>query len=320
MSSDLNENMTSEEIKAYAESVMQEAEQDRQGETKSDAEIVVSTSPPIETHAEDNVSSEATEGDPVGEDSGDSSNDPEWVTDEVKAEVAAYGIEGPDLSDFTSREELDRALRLLDKTVLRSGKEALSTDEPTRNEKGQFVKKEQNASEPEGDEPDGDRYEVSISPDLYDEEIVNEFTKMRDHYESRLKGLEEKFAEVSGRSKDQEFDSLVDSLGHVDLFGKTGKESKQELARREELNIAVEAQVLGLQRMGLNAVINEKLVDRVANMVFADELARKRLKQKTSKIAKQSNLRMGGSPTKPVPPSSDPREEADRLYRELERK
>jgi len=61
------------------------------------------------------------------------------------------------------------------------------------------------------------------------------------------------------------------------------------------------------------------LVGRVASMVFSDEINKKRLKQQTQKISRQSQLRLGGSPHKPQPPREDPREEADRLYRELER-
>jgi hypothetical protein len=158
-----------------------------------------------------------------------------------------------------------------------------------------------------------------LNKDLYDEDVIDEFTKMRDYYESRLEALESKFTEVSTRAEEQEFDQLVDSLGHAELFGKTGKESEKELERRRDLHVAVSAQLLGLDRLGRPAELSDKLVDRVANMVFADEISKKRLKQQTAKISKQSQLRMGGSPTKPQPPSEDPREAADRLYKELER-
>lgn len=313
MTTELNENMTSEEIAAYAETVAKEVEQERQGERKSDAAIVVDTAAPAKTPVEDNSDSETAD---EGEESGDST--PEWVTDELKAEVAAYGIEESDLSDFASREELDRALRILDKNALQAGRKALAESEtPTRDEKGKFVKKEEEEAEPE--KPSKPRYEVSLNKDLYDEEVIDEFTKMRDHYESRLEALEAKFTQVSIRSEEMEFDSLVDSLGHADLFGKTGKESQKELERRQDLMVQVNAQLIGLEKMGRPTVMSEQLVQRVANMVFADELAKKRLKQQTAKISKQSNLRMGGSPTKPLPPSEDPREAADRLYKELER-
>jgi hypothetical protein len=241
------------------------------------------------------------------------------LTDEVKAEVAAYGIDESDLSDFTSREELDRVLRLLDRKALESGREALAEGQ-TRNEKGQFVKTADDATgEPEEAAPQESRYEVSLSKDLYDEEIVSEFSRMKDYYESRLNALESRFTEVNAQAEEQKFDTYVDSLGHADLFGKTGKESQKELDRRKDLMVAVKAQMIGLEKLGRPAELTDQLVARVANMVFSDELAKKRLKQQTSKISRQSNLRQGGSPTKPTPVRDDPREEADRLYKELSR-
>lgn len=321
MSTDLNENMTSEDIKSYADTLVKEIEQERQGDRKSDAEIVASTSQPTKTTAEPNSGSQSAEVDDQGEESSQATA-PEWLTDDVKAEVAAYGIEESDLSDFASREELDRVLRLLDKTALESGRKALAESEKptTRNEKGQFTKQEESAPELPGEQSTrADRYEVSLSKDLFDEEIIDEFTKMRDYYESRLQSVEARFQEVSIQSEEQRFDNIVDSLGHADLFGKTGKESEKELERRKDLMVAVKAQTIGLERLGRPAEMTDQLVARVANMVFADEFAKKRLKQQTAKISKQSNLRMGGSPTKPQPLSEDPREAADRLYRELER-
>jgi len=321
MSDELNENMTSEEIKAYAESVIQEVEQDRQGETKSDAEIVVNTSAPIKTPAEERSGSDTVEGKSSNEESGSTSKVADWVTDDVKAEVAVYGIEESDLEDFATREDLDRALRLLDKAAIQAGRQALEESEvTTRNEKGQFTKKEAlDSEEPSEETRQSDKYEVALSPDLYDDEIIGEFERMRDHYESRLKSLESRFAETSAQAEEQQFDSFVDSMGHADLFGKTGSESQKELDRRRDLLLAVKAQAIGLERLGRPTEITDQLVARVANMVFADELSKKRLKQQTSKMSKQSNLRLGGSPTKPQSPSDDPREEADRLFKELER-
>jgi hypothetical protein len=194
---------------------------------------------------------------------------------------------------------------------------AESDEGSTRNEKGQFSKKEAKQEDAVG--KDSNRYEVSLSKDLYDDEIVNEFTRLRDHYESRLLVLEARFADVNAQAEEQQFDSYVDQLGFSDLFGKTGSESDEELERRRELHVAVKAQLIGLERLGRPAELNDNLVGKVANMVFADEITKKRLKQQTQKVSRQSQLRQGGSPTRPQPPREDPRDEADRLYRELER-
>ena len=101
------------------------------------------------------------------------------------------------------------------------------------------------------------------------------------------------------------------------MFGVTGKESEKELERRRDLNVAVKAQMIGLAKLGRPAEMSQQLISRVANMAFGEELGKKRLKQQTSKVSKQNQLRQGGSPTKPTPPRDNPRDEADRLYREL---
>ena len=316
---ELNENMSSDEVQAYAESVIQEVEEERQGEAKSDAAIVVDTSAPVKTPVEKKSDSESAEAESQSEEASDTPKVAKWVTDDVKAEMTTYGIDESDLSDFANREEFDRALRLLDKAAIQSGRKALADEgEATRNEKGQFVKKDE-PDEAGEETPKRERYEVQLNKDLYDEEIIDEFSRMRDYYESRLEAMDSRFAEVNTVAQEEQFDRYVDSLGATDLFGKTGQETEQELERRRDLHVAVNAQTIGLEKLGRPTEITEKLVARVADMVFAEELSKKRLKQQTAKISKQSQLRMGGSPTKPQPPSGDPRADADRLYKELER-
>ena len=326
--SEVTSETTSEEIAAYADSVAQEVESERQGEKKTNAQIINEIAP-IEESAENNASSKSAEVETQSEKSSDKLSSPKWINDDVKAEVAAYGISESDLSDFASREELDRALRLLDKTALEAGRKATVESETSnaRDKDGKFVKKEEaKPSVSEEETPKSGRYELSINKDEYDDGLVDELTRMRDHYEShrerqetRLAQLESRFTEVDASEEERKFDSYVDSLGHSDLFGKTGDESQKELERRNDLHVAVKAQLLGLERLGRPAELSDKLIERVANMVFATELSKKRLKQQTQKISRQSNGRMGGSPTKPLPPSSDPRDEFDRLYKELER-
>ena len=316
---------SSDEIKEFVEQLAQEVVQERKGEPekKSDAQITSEQAgtpqpgeEPKDIPAENKSGSNTA---PKGEETGDVEESLEWLTDDVKAEAAAYGIDEAELADFASREEYDRALRLFDKSALEAGRKALAESETqTRNEKGQFVKKEElKADQAKEEAPKDGRYQVALSPDLYDEEIIGEFTRMRDHYESRLEALEAYFAESRASQEEQRFDSLVDSLGHADLFGTTGKESEKELERRRDLNVAVKAQMIGLAKLGRPAELSDQLISRVANMVFGDELGKKRLKQQTSKIARQSQMRQGGSPTKPLPPRDSARDEADRLYREL---
>ena len=324
---EITEKSSSDEIKEYAEQVAKEVAIEREGE-KSDAQIVseqagksktpaVTKSGKPSAEVVDDDSDDATLdnlGDDVETESG-----PEWLTDDVKAEAAAYGINESEISDFTTREELDRALRLVDKSALEAGRKALAESEPTRNDKGQFEKKEQaNSDETKVEPKNSSGYEVSLDPELYDEEVINEFSKIRDHYESRFEALESHFREASASAEEQRFDGLVDSLELADLFGKTGHESKAELERRQDLHVALKAQMIGLENLGRPAELNKNLITRVARMVFADEIEKKELKQRTRKISQQSNRRQGGGATRPQDPRDNPRDEADRLYRELE--
>ena len=317
-----------EEIAAYAAQVVQEVAAERQGEPdkKSDAQIIVEHSgtiqsgdKPKETLAEKNSGSNTATDD--GEDSGTATEGPKWLTDEVKAEAAAYGFDESVMADFASREEFEKALRLFDKAAMEAGRKAMAEDEAqgvARNEKGQFVKKDEpKADAPKEAAPKEGRYQVSLNPELYDEEIISEFSRMRDHYESRLEVLEAHFADVTASAEEQRFDSLVDSLGHADLFGVSGKESDKELERRKDLHVAVKAQMIGLAKLGRPAEMSQQLISRVANMAFGEHLQKKLLKQQTRKISRQSDSRMGGSPTKPQPPSDNPADHYDRLYREM---
>jgi len=315
MSTDLADNATHQEIQEYVNQVVADVEKDRAGEQseeKTDSQQL----------AEDNdtpVVPETDSGDDKtakGEETGPEDQAEDWLDDDLKAEIAAYGIDEKELADFTSRDELERALRFLDRSALEVGRKALAEGgkdetqetEPARNEQGKFTKSE----------PKEGTFEVSLDKDVYDEGLVEELTRMRDHYESRLDAFESRFAEADARAEEQRFDSLVDSLGHADLFGVTGKESAKHLERRQDLHVAVKAQQIGLEMLGRGVDLDQLLVNRVARMVFADELGKKELKARTRKVSKQSDGRMGGSATKAQDQKEPLMEEMERLYKELE--
>lgn len=335
MSVELTEQTTPEEIQAFVDEIAEEragqteGQTDKPGDKKSDAAIVnghadneKKDSPVIPRDDETVEAPKAKASKGKDEKAADRS----WLDDDLKSEVSAYGISEEELADFTSREEVERALRFFDKSALEAGRKALAEGEskdPVRDDKGRFTKTETPAQEPEkasvGDFDKGGqfRYEVKLDKSVYDDEIVDEFTRMRDHYESRLEALESRLLEVDAKAEEQHFDSLVDSLGHADLFGKTDKEDAKQLQRRQDLHVAVKAQMLGLQALGRPTEMSESLISRVARMVFAEELGKKELKSRTNRLSRQSNGRMGGGATRPSEPREDPRDEADRLYREL---
>ena len=302
MASELSETSTKEEVDAFVDNVIKDVKQETAEALKDDAQIT-------SEHADNEKPT--TDSEPVVEDTAAEGEETGWINDDLKAEVAAYGIDEAELAEFANREELDRALRLFDKTALEAGRKAMAEEEssePARNEKGQFEK--QQTSE--------DSYKVELDPDIYDEAIVSEFNKLRDRFESRLQTLEDRFLEVDAKAEERHFDMLVDSMGHKDLFGKTGQENAKQLERRKDLMVAVKAQQIGLQQLGRPTEMDESLVSRVARMVFTEDLGKKDLKAKTQKMFKQHNSRMGGGVTRPQEARETPRDEFDRLYKELE--
>ncbi|HUW30020.1 MAG TPA: hypothetical protein VM223_00250, partial [Planctomycetota bacterium] len=336
-----------EEITAYAEQVVKEVEEERAGEQKSDAQIASEhAGKPAnnETPAENDSGSElAPEGEDTAEveDQGDEPSEGQahdWLDDDLKAEIAAYGIDEKELADFTSRDELERALRFFDRSALEVGRKALAEGDKSndtksaRDEKGRFAKAEESEAESKpASEPKEGQYEIKLSKrELYDddlaEDLIEEFTAIRDHYDSRLETLEARlaaadarFSEADAIAEERHFDNLVDSLGHADLFGKTDKETAKEKERREDLFVEVKTYLRGREGFGRPAEMNETIVRRIARSLFVDEIGKKELKQHTRKISGQSNGRQGGGTTRPQDPREDPREEFDRLYREMER-
>ncbi len=312
---ELADDATHEDIEKFVDQTVKDAEEDRKGEQSEGEEGRTDSQQVAEEHSE--PVEPVTETKPDGEDAadeGEEAGDPEgqaqdWLDDTLKAEVAAYGIDEKELADFTSREEVERVLRFFDRNALEAGRKAMA-----EGEKGKLQKE----PEPKDEGPKEGQYEIALDEDKYDEGLVEEFTRMRDHYDSRVAALETRFAEADARTEERHFDNLVDSLGHADLFGKSGKEGAKELQRREDLFVAVKAQQIGLQQLGRPTDLDGSLVNRVTRMVFAEELGKKDLKARTRKFSKQADGRMGGGSMRAQGPEESTEEWADRYYKELE--
>jgi len=305
MTVELTAESTHEDITQMVDNIIS----DRQGEETSDAVKIAEErdEPTTERTAESDSGSEDTASD--GE---DTEAKLDWLDDDLKAEVAAYGIDEKELADFTSREEVDRALRFFDKSALEAGRKAMAEGEPVRDEQGKFAKAEP-AEAKEG------QYEISQDfKERFDDDLTDELTRMRDHYETRVSKLEARLAEVDIQAEEQKFDGFVDALGMSDLFGKTGKETAKELQRRQDLLIATRAQKIGLQAMGREVDLDQSLVGRVARMVFAEDISKKELKDKTRKVFKQHNSRLGGGATRPSDPAESLKDWARRDYKARE--
>lgn len=317
---EITEQSTSDEISEYADQVVKEVEAERAGE-KGDAQITAEHADNEHREIKPTVEKKSDAGEESAEKEDDSRD---WLDDDLKGEVAAYGIEEAELADFASREELERAMRLFDKSALTAGRKALAEDGEKasgRNAKGQFEKKTEPAAKAEekstvkdGNDQLSERFRAE-----YDDVIVGVIDKIHERYEpliNRLEALEARIVEADARAEEQGFDSAIDKLDMPKLFGTTGKESAEELKRREEVMVQARVLQAGYRSFGKNVEI-PSLVGRAAPMVFSSDFEKQKLKNHTRKITRQSNSRQGGGATRPQDPREDPRDAADRLYREM---
>lgn len=311
---------THEEIEEAVDQILEQrstadlaADETVDGEETSDAEKVGTG----ESVTERNNGEDTAEGDnvPSGEKTGKGKSD-NWRKD-AKAEAAAYGVSDEELAEFTSREELDRALNLFDRQ-LDAEREKLDGDQTGEDDdpnKGESQEDGQ-GSGPEDGQSEA-TYEVRLDEDIYDEELVDEFTRMRDHYEGRIAALEERFTNADSLAAEQSFDRNVDALEFSKMFGKTGEESGAELDRRKELYEQVQIEQLVMSRLG-RSVDHDALVRRVARSLYPDEYDKKLIRNHTRRISRQHNMRQGGGATRPSDPPETLGEEMRQLYGELE--
>jgi hypothetical protein len=312
MMAELADNATTEEINEFVDNMIAEAEETEKPDAQQIAEDHDKT--PIADTAND----ESAEGEtPEGEESGNAdAQAPEWLDDDLKAEGSAYGLSEEQLAEFTSREEVERAFSLFDRAALEAGRKALA--------EGQ-AEGESTEEEPQSKEQPATTagYESGLKKEMYDEEffgdITGEFARLHDHFAERFSYLEQRLAEADLQVEEQKFDGIVDTLGHADLFGKTGKENSRQLKRRQDLLDEVRTMMAGRKTLGRQVEMNDSLVNRVARGLFAEDIGKKELKAKTRKVSRQADSRQGGGATKAREPQESLREEMRRLHAEYER-
>ncbi len=344
MADEITEETTSEEIKAIVDEI--HAEKTAPPEKKSDAAIVnelAATVPPDETPVAPKAKTrkgKAPKGDETAEapkeevskkGKGEISakadtSDREWLDDGLRKAAAGYGIEEEELADYESREDVERVMRLIDKRALAAGRKALADGETTelpRDASGRFTKSEaETTTEPEAEKPaepaaKAPSFEIGLSKDKYEDDLVDELTRMRDHYEARMQALKSKTLEAEAQAEGDRFDVAVDDLDLPTLFGTTGSESTEELKRREDLLLQCRALQHGLQQLTGKAPDLETLVLSQAKAAFAEEFDKKTIKSRTIRIAKQSDKRQGGGSTRPTDAPESGRDWAARRFKEL---
>ncbi len=336
IASEIIDDATPEEVDAIVKDVMGQKElssdtkaagaADEQGTSKQteSTETQVGDEQSADESVEDDAAADQTKvgGEGSAKKDEEGSRKQDWLTDDVLAELPRW-ISEEELSEFSSRDEFDRALALMDRAALRAGREAGKQGgseesqgaEPTGERKqehsqdGKFRKRQE--EDGKGKDSESKPFEIDLDLSEFDEDlgekVKDAFTGLRDHYEARLQSLDERFdaIEAEGRTREAavaatQFDAIVDSLGYAGLFGKAGEESEKELEARRTLFNGVEAYSAGLAKFGREAPVNKAFVGRVVRMEFAEFVSKQDHKNLTKRITRQSNMRMGVGAERPA--------------------
>lgn len=267
----------------------------------------------------------------------------DWTTAADLAElVESLGLSEEDLAEFGSREELDRHVKLLDKQLIRAGKEALAKPgeeqeaalraqaeaerraEASERAKQQPRKDGRFAKTEEAEEPDES---LTLDEDYFDERLVavhKQTVSRLQQLEARLRVFEQRDTEAQQREIVRTFDRIVDTLGHDDIFGKSAELAPGTDAwkNRSGLYETTTELIAGAIANGKRVGMVESIVRRALNQRFADQLSKKQRQDFASKVRKQASRTLGASqrnrPGKyDGPLEKDP--ELLELYRQLEK-
>ena len=250
---------------------------------------------------ENESTSETDDKEPVKEEEStvddDESDGDDWVTSEdIQELVESLGYSEEDLSEFETQEEFERHVRFMDREMskrIRPGDDqehALQADEIARKKAEREEQAEQQYRE-NGKFARQPEELPQLDPDEFDERLI-EVLEARD---ARIAQLEQQILGSHEQQILKTFDTLVDSIGHEDLFGNSENLKAADRAQREKLWEATKTILNGMEASGkqVNGV-NRGIIVRALNMEFADTL-QKKTRQSLTKKAKRQSSRITGS-------------------------
>ena len=222
------------------------------------------------------------------ETSGDD-KDKQAISDELIARAAEADIDQTQAKSFSSPEDLERTLTILEKVKAKP-----ADDKDTGGEK-----------------EDADKvktFEVKLDEELYDPEIVKAVKGMNEHYASAVGTLQSQLAETQQQLKElqdfnanqqtitfeTQFDSMIDGLGDEfkELLGE-GPGSKldansAQFKNREKIIEEMSDFVAARQNRGKPIPAQAEIFDRAVKVVFSDKANSLAAKRTRSSVKKRS--------------------------------
>ena len=275
------------------------------------AETVIETPPATEQESGDEHSAETP---PAAESSeGQGTVTPpesqDWLDADLRYMATAAGIPEGKLGEFSSRQELERVMDILDARAVEAGRQALAM--PAETPPVETPPVTPPAAEPKAlkkSETPSEEVAQFLLPDEYDEGVVkphNEFVKAMDARlkaeSAKVQALADKLTQYEVKEQQREhraivgrFTSIADSLGHPELFGTADKRTAEQQANLSKLWDQHRAHVAGMAAIGRRGETNKPFVERALYAEFGPQLTKLSKQQAASALRAQSAKRMGG--------------------------
>jgi hypothetical protein len=267
---------------------------------------------------------------------------PDWRDGETRDFASTMGLTDEDLESLSSREELDRVLRIIDRQAFKAGQAALDNADaadPPKNPPPPPPPK-QEPEKPPSDDVFGDLADFKLG-DQFDEDAakpVNSFVERTAGFAkdtaAELRALRAEVANLVQQRQAEAVESIrrqamesLHTLGHTDLFGEPGKPPTME--NMVNINKAIDAHMIhaaGLLSMGRQSAPTPEFLKAAVRREFGDQIAKNEQRQRTRKLKKQSAKITGGLSSKTIADrkpgqstleavNSDP--EIDKLFNDL---
>lgn len=279
-----------------------------------------------ETPAVDDAAASDTTGD-----EGDEGAD--WLDQDTRDFATTIGLTSDELDEFESREELERALRIIDRKAFEAGKASTAAaDKPASEPTPKPAAKPADASK---DDPwaDVSRFKLPTGEGEFDEAAARPFNEFVDVAGETIRALRQELAGIRQHRASEDAQRIrseavksIHSLGHADLFGKPGEKlTAEQTANLEKALDAHFTHARGLIASGRNVAPTPAFLKAAVNSAFGDQIQKTEQRRMVDRMRKQSARRTGGSTGKGIAPPAatnkpkweQVREKVNPLYRDL---
>lgn len=227
----------------------------------------------------------------------------DWLDGETRDFASTMGLTEEDLKSFSSREELDRVVRIINRKAFETGKAALKKASDAG---APVIPPEQEPKKPAASDvfddltgfKFGDQFDDDVAKPHNDfvEAIVADLRSVR----ADIAGLLQQRQEEQASGLHRQAVQSLHSLGYKELFGEPGKPpTKLEAENIKKAVYAHTVHAAGLLTMGWDEVEpSPKFMDIAAHMEFGDQISKHAQRQRIEKLKKQSARITGGLSSK----------------------